>query len=480
MVKQKTIILYIITFSFANSLACNGADNSKNNNELIFSEEYIGEETIDFETADVIYDENFFDDACQPDCDGKECGENGCGGTCGDCENGELCENGLCVPPVQKCWEKTYGGEKDDELKSIKMTDDGGFVVAGETESKGNIGLCWGFPCRDALIAKIDAKGELVWEKTFGGHGLDDLSEIIVTSDGNYVFAGSIEGISGASKFWVSKIDANGELLWEIVDKSGSANSIIETVDKSYIIAGLIALGDLGAWDMYVIKVDNKGTILWDMTLGGEDFDAIMSISRTSKGDYIAAGYRDNDVFTSSQAWVVKLDSEGNIEWEKTFGGLHHEIFFSVQHTSDNGYIAAGGTNSKGAGGADAWIVKTNNNGEKEWDKTYGGSFEDIAITIYQTQDGNYLVVGRTMSKGVGGSDAWIMKLDASGNLLWDKTYGGKGDDITVSVQLTDANDFLLGGSTSSQGFGGLDFWLFKIDKDGNMLCEYLPNLSDS
>ena len=212
--------------------------------------------------------------------------------------------------------------------------------------------------------------------------------------------------------------------------------------------------------------------IIWDKTYGGSKNDSLTSIQQTTDGGYVVAGItwsNDGDVSDGydrglTDFWVVKLDGSGNKVWDKTYGGSDYDYVESIQQTSDGGYIVAGYTYSNDGdvsdgnnGGSDYWIVKLDGSGNKVWDKTYGGSSYDYAESIQQTSDGGYIVAGYTSSNdgdisdgNNGGYDYWVVKLDGLGNKVWDKTYGGSYGDYAESIQQTSDGGYILAGYTSS------------------------------
>ena len=218
--------------------------------------------------------------------------------------------------------------------------------------------------------------------------------------------------------------------------------------------------------DAWVLKLDSIGNLIWDKTYGGTDGDVADSIQQTSDGGYIVSGYTSSKGAGSSDAWVFKLDSSGTLLWDQTYGGTQYDRAWSIQQTSDSGYIVAGYTNSKGAGSYDIWILRLDSLGNLIWDKTYGGTNDDGADytdSIKQTSDGGYIVAGWTFSKGTGSGDYWILKLDSLGNLIWDRTYGGINDDRATSVRQTTDGNFIVAGWTTSKGAGGFDAWVLKL-----------------
>ena len=206
----------------------------------------------------------------------------------------------------------------------------------------------------------------------------------------------------------------------------------------------------------------------WDKTFGGTDDDRARSVQQTTDGGYILAGHTYSYGAGGSDVWLVKTDSNGNKQWSKTFGGTGDDMAISVNQTADGGYILAGDTYSYGAGGGDFWLVKTDSNGNKQWSKTFGGAYADMPWAVQQTTDGGYILAGGTESYGAGGSDFWLVKTDSNGNKQWSKTFGGAYADMPWAVQQTTDGGYILAGGTESYGAGGSDFWLVKTDSNGN------------
>jgi uncharacterized delta-60 repeat protein len=247
------------------------------------------------------------------------------------------------------------------------------------------------------------------------------------------------------------------------------ANSIQQTSDGGYIVAGgTNSFGAGGGGDFYIIKLDASGNKVWEKTYGGSSSDWASSIQQTSDGGYIVAGETSSFGAGNGDFYIIKLDANGNKIWEKTYGGSSHDWASSIQQTSDGGYIVAGRTNSFGAGYDDFYIIKLDANGNKIWEKTYGGSSSDWAYSIQQTSDGGYIVAGETKSFGAGEYDCYIIKLDANGNKVWEKTYGGSSSDWANSIQQTTDGGYIVAGDTSSFGAGSYDFYIIKLDANGN------------
>ncbi|MCK4393021.1 hypothetical protein KAX17_08960, partial [Candidatus Bipolaricaulota bacterium] len=186
------------------------------------------------------------------------------------------------------------------------------------------------------------------------------------------------------------------------------------------------------------------------------------SVQQTSDGGYILFGGTGSYGAGDGDFWLIKTDAHGNKEWERTFGGSESNWGWSAQQTSDGGYILLGCTESYGAGDGDFWLIKTDAQGNKQWQKTFGGSEDDQGHSVHQTSDGGYMFLGYTESYGAGSADFWLIKTDSQGNKQWDRTFGGSEDDGSISVQQTEDGGYILLGCTSSYGAGGLDFWLIK------------------
>ena len=201
----------------------------------------------------------------------------------------------------------------------------------------------------------------------------------------------------------------------------------------------------------------------WSKTFGGPRVDGGVSVQQTSDGGYIVVGETNSFGAGGSDVYLVKTDSNGNMQWNKTFGGSKDDWGFSVQQTRDGGYIIAGKTDSFGAGGSDVYLVKTDSNGNMQWNKTFGGNYYDFGCSVQQTSDGGYIIVGTTFSFGAGSYDVYLIKTDSSGNMQWSKTFGGPEDDWGYSVQQTGDGGYIVVGETNSFGAGNIDIWLIKL-----------------
>ena len=366
------------------------------------------------------------------------------------------CASGT-TPPEEE-WNQTFGGAEGDRAYSVQQTADGGYILAGETWSYGA-----GF--YDVWLVKTDADGNEQWNKTFGGTTRDSGHSVQQTTDGGYILAGSTSS-AGSYDFRLVKTDLNGNTQW---DKTFGgigddvANSVQQTTDGGYILAGSTLSYGAGKRDVWMVKTDSNGNEQWNKTFGGPDYDSTNSVQQTTDGGYILAGSKGLYGMGGSDVWLVKTDSNGNKQWDKTFGGTGHDYAHSVQQTADGGYILAGYTQSYGAGRPDVWLVKTDADGDRQWDKIFGGPDIDMANSAQQTADGGYILAGETESYGAGGSDVWLVKTDADGDKQWDRTFGSTGNDAANSIQQTADGGYILTGEMAPSIGGSADLWLIKL-----------------
>ncbi|MBC8045965.1 MAG: T9SS type A sorting domain-containing protein [Fimbriimonadaceae bacterium] len=373
------------------------------------------------------------------------------------------------IPPAIE-WQIAIGGTGSDEVVSIKQTNDGGYIVGGTSNSNSSVYKSENsLGEKDYWIAKLDSNGNIEWENTIGGDGSDELTLIEQTNDGGYIVGGNSQsGISG--------------------DKSESC---------------------WGDYDFWVIKLDSEGNIEWDNTIGGNSYDFLYSIQQTDDGGYILGGDTQSGISGDkteentgieswrSDYWVVKLDNTGNIEWQNTIGGNREDYLRSAAQTPDGGYILGGYSKSGSSGDKtepqygfdwshDYWIIKIDNAGNIEWQNTLSAGNDDYLKIVQALPDGRYFVAGSSRSREGGDksedrineySDMWVLLLDASGNIIWDNTIGTSGTDDIEYAQYTSDGGFIITTSAASSisydktvaGYGSSDGWVIKLDENGDI-----------
>ncbi len=421
-----------------------------------------------------------------------------------------------------KVWDKTLGGTDSDITTGIIATSDGGFIVLGNSTSdlsgdkteanRGNT---------DYWITKINSTGQKVWDKTFGGSGNEYVTEIIATTDGNFMVVGrSDSGISGdkteASKggqdYWVLKINSAGQKLWDKAyggDQIESAASIVATTDGGFIIVGSSTSnisGDktektYGDRDYWLLKINNAGQKIWDKTLGGRDSDDPCTILATLDGNFMVVGSSRSSISydkselniggpATTDYWVVKINSLGQKIWDKTLGGNQWDLAHSMIATSDGGFLIIGDSSSGISGDksetsdkyeSDYWLIKINGTGQKLWDKTLGGDRADVPYKVVATSDGGFIVSGSSLSgitrdkteANIGGTttDYWVMKVNNTGQKVWDKTLGGDNSDSSPNLVATPKGFILAGVSKSGisgnkieASKGDFDYWVMNLE----------------
>ena len=369
----------------------------------------------------------------------------------------------------QSTFTRTFGGSGLDYGNSVQQTMDGGYVIAGVKERQSPFLL-------QAWLIKTDSQGEEEWNKTFGGYGFDHGLSVQQTMDGGYIVGGNsfVETCSDcwSYDFLLIKTDFQGEAEWTKTfggDDVDQGLAVQQTTDGGYIITGLTYSFGNGDKDIWLIKVDSQGEKEWDQTFGGSSEDRGYSVQQTIDGGYIIAGSKEG-LDGWADAWLIKTDSQGEEEWNRIFDGsegsyINYARF--VQQTIDGGYIITGGQYYSGFRGRDIWIIKTDSQGGDEWNRTFGGGGEDEGSSVQQTTDGGYIITGYTGSYGNGLYDAFLLKTDTQGAEEWTQTFGGSDYDYGNSVQQTTDGGYIITGQTGSYGNGVRDVLLIKTDSQG-------------
>jgi hypothetical protein len=416
--------------------------------------------------------------------------------------------------------ENSFGGSDIDHAFSIQQTRDGGFIFAGNTKSNdGDVHGNHAAGEPDFWVVKLNKTGSIQWQKCLGGTNDETAFSIQQTTDGGYIVAGEansnggqVTGNHGVLDFWVVKLDSAGNLLWEKSlggSRDDFATSIRQTKDGGYIVAGgtLSEDGDIThhhgtilTADYWVVKLDASGNIQWEKTYGGSRGDVAMSVVQTKDGGYIVAGNStsDNGDVTGvhdlvyGDAWIIKIDKLGKLQWQKTFGGSDYEQANSIQQTKDGGYVSCGWTRSSDGdvhghhGNYDFWVLKLDSNGILKWQQPLGGSNGDLAYSIEQTKDNGYIVAGGTVSNdgqvtglhGIEGKeDFWVVKLDGNGGLQWQQTLGGSEFEEGRSVDQTKDGGYIVAGWSGfanvnngdvTGNHGNYDCWIAKLSANPN------------
>jgi len=364
-----------------------------------------------------------------------------------------ICVNQIFAQGPDTLWTKTFGGSGDEFARSVQQTSDGGYIIAGYTNSYGAGG-------DDAWLLKTDSSGDTLWTKTYGGVNDDECRSVQQTADGGYIVAGGTASFgAGGDDVWLLKTDSSGDTLWTKTyggTLNESAYEVQQTFDGGYVVVGLTTSFGTALASIYLLKTDVLGDTIWTKTYALDQINSGYAVQQTFDGGYIITG---TSGFSSLNICLIKTDAAGNTLWAYTYGGT---AGYSVQQTSDSGYIAVGNIGST----VDLYLLKTDTLGNALWTKTYGGSGDDYGMSVQQTSEGGYIVAGYTNSFGTGGHDIWLLKTDNIGDTLWTELYGGSNDDKGRSVQQTADRGYIVAGHTTSFGAGGNDVWLIKTEVD--------------
>ena len=330
------------------------------------------------------------------------------------------------------------------------------------------------------------------WQKTIGNNDTVTIDDIQKTTDGGYILAGYKKNTQNDSDYWIAKLNSNADIEWEKIYGSSNFNkniSIQQTIDNGYIVAYFITGNnyDINSW---ILKLTPSGDIEWKKSYVGSSDNILNSIKQTADKGYIAVGQTrsNNGNIPNDQrnfdAWIIKLAANGNLEWSKTFGEIDYEQMNDVQQTTNGEYLITGHTYSDDGNitnnhsNTDLWIIKLQANGNLQWQKTYGGSNNDYANCIQKANDGHYIIAGSTYSSNGditnshGGEDAWVIKIDDLGNILQQTTVGKNGSEGANSILQTHDNNFLIAGRSKNVNSNTNNIFIAALDTDCTLLWQ--------
>ncbi len=360
----------------------------------------------------------------------------------------------------------TFGGRKNDYAYYVGQTEDGGYIIAGGTESFAD-------DFADVYLIKTDASGNELWHKTFGGiessgHGIYAVEK---SGRGYFILGINVPYETVKQDIHIISTDDFGtETHTDIIEGTLSEyNIIIEAISDN----GFIIMKDIsseGSWHFKLTKTDNTGNIIWDNSYKSSSNDYGSVVKPTDDGGYIITGYTNSYGSALQDIYLVKIDSAGIESWSNAFSIDDRDSGNSVEQTEDGGYIVLGTTSSLGSADSNMCLIKTDESGNEQWIQTYGGDNLEFGLKVLQTRDGGYIIAGWTYSFGTGDTaDIYLVKTDESGSELWHKVYGGPDDDYCFSIQQTEDSGYILTGFTESFGAGNTDVFLIKTDFKGNI-----------
>ena len=326
------------------------------------------------------------------------------------------------------------------------------------------------------LITNILVYGQTIsmWNQTYGGPASENCFSLLKTNDGGYVMAGHTYSFgAGNADVWLIKTDLHGNLEWNKTfgtpDYEDSTDLLI-TDDGGYLIVGRCTTFGAGDNDLWLIKTNSVGDMQWNKTIGGIGYDKAWKVIKTSDGNYAFAGITDSFGAGGNDYWLFKTDYLGNIIWNTTIGGIGDDRARCLINTIDGGFLLTGWSNSYGAGALDIWLVKTDGDGVHQWNSTYGGNETERSSSLISTNDGGYIIAGNTASFGEGETVIYVVKTDFQGNMQWNKTYGGSAGESAARIIQTIDGGYGIACHTYSFGLGENDIWFIKTDQNGNVI----------
>jgi hypothetical protein len=360
-------------------------------------------------------------------------------------------------------WIRTFGGSDVELGRSAQQTADGGYVVVGYTGS-------YGAGATDVYLVKTDASGDTVWTRTIGGANHEEGWSVQQTTDGGYIVGGHVDAAGGtANDVYLVKTDSAGGVSWtRTYGSTGNdlCNAVRQTADGGYVAVG--CSDGLNDPDVRLIKTDADGYVLWAKRYGDSLHDRGKDVQQTADGGYVIVGYSWSPFLGWHHAYLVKTDGSGNLTWSRHYGGDQLDEGWSVQQTSDGGYIIAGCTGSYGTGHSDVWLIKTDASGDTLRTRTYGGDCTDRGLSVQQTSDGGYVIAGSKWTLGTV-ADVYLVKTNGEGDTVWTRTFGGPYVDEALSVRQTSDGGYIVAGYTWPYGSDERDVYLIKTDAMGNV-----------
>jgi len=360
-------------------------------------------------------------------------------------------------------WTKTCGGINDDKGFSVRQTFDGGYIIAGYTHS-------YGAGQEDVYLIKTDSLGDTIWTRTYGGTNSDAGYSVQQTSDSGYIIVGYTSSFgTGSEDIYLIKTDVIGDTIWTKTyggPVSDSGYSVEQTGDGGYVIVGSTSSFGSGNNDVYLIRTDINGDTIWTKTFGGAADDYGYSVQQTTDGGYIITGVTYSFGIGNGDVYLIKTDSTGDSLWTRTYGTSENDVGYAVRQTVDGGYIIGG------AGywillGYDFYFIKTDENGYVIWDQYNGSLNDDFAHSVQQTHDGGYIIVGNFSY------ELYIIRTDTVGLNYWTMIFGGVNYDCAYSIQGTRDGGYIITGITNSFGAGNFDVYLVKTTPDPVYMGEY-------
>lgn len=355
-------------------------------------------------------------------------------------------------------WETNFGGLLNEMGNSCAVLPDSSIVILGTTYSFGS-GMA------DIYLVKTDYLGNPVWSREYGSDSTEFGNDVQVTSDGGFIIVGNTAINADAKDVYLVKVDSSGLVEWETtIGGTGSdyGQSVRQTSDNGYVITGTTNSMGNGYNDIYIIKTDSLGELEWQKTYGGAGGESGCAGRQTADSGYVLIGSTGSYGVGYSSIYVIRTDKNGDSLWTKTYGGDRADFGYSVEVTADGGFIFVGATASFGNGESDAYLIKTDPSGNVEWDYTYGGSAEDRGYQVKELRSGNFILTGKTESYS-SSIDVYLVMTNPIGVPLWSSYFGGTQSDEALAIAIDANEDIIVAGKSYSYTSGGSDIYLIKV-----------------
>lgn len=361
--------------------------------------------------------------------------------------------------PLKVIFDKTYGAKDEEKAFCIQTKKYLGYIIAGHQISKrGDY---------DFYLLRLNSKGGLMWKKNYGHKSEEKATAVYTTKDGGFIVVGTaLIGDNRGSDIWLIKLSSKGDVQWsKIYGKKAveTVNAVTETSDGSFLIAGSTSSEGKGFSDFLLIKFNKKGKLLWKKVIGGAGNDEAFAIHEIRGGGYIVAGSTGSKGAGGVDGWIVKLSPKGKILWDRTIGGRLTDEIFDIKQTKDNGYILTGYSDSYSTIWRDVWIIKLDQNGKTVWEEVLGEMGVDEGRSVIENRKGEYIIAGSYTSQETGFADIWILKIDKNGKKVWEQAFGNKKEDKAYSIVEDEHGAYVVTGYSTSAKGENIDIRVIKL-----------------
>ncbi len=361
---------------------------------------------------------------------------------------------------------RTYGGAAADNARDIEPLTGGGYIIAGSTES-------YGAGLNDCSLMRLDEVYNLLWFRTYGG-AEEDIAVSVKQLDDGCIFLGETQSFgAGQRDMYLVRADSDGEVIWERTYGGNDmeyAASLELASDGGFVLLGHTRSYGTGNYDMYCVKTDSTGNLQWERTYGGSEYEDGRSITAVQGGGYLLTGGTSSFGAGNKDYYAIKIDENGEVEWTNTYGDSGNDMARDIEPTSDNGFILGGYSDSFSKSNFDILIVKIDSLGNQQWQRTYGTNVIEFAFCIEQCQDDGYVIAGHSIVDGFYG-DFSLIKTNSSGWFEWGNLYGSDFQEAAYSIEITEFGNYLLVGDTNGYGHGMMDMYLVLVEGDSPNIC---------